>query len=378
VLEIDEVAHAGSMVAAGARRYFFAGGVDGTTVAPAVHRWGTVATMSEWHIAGWQVLGRIARGSTADVLLAQPDLSGEVTPASLSLGLSGPLTAEGGQRVILKRLYPHLAANEDFVRMFVDEIRLMSLLQHEGIVDVKDLDEDDETFYAVLELVDGPSLSAALRLHQRQRDHVDAGVACAIAARVAAALDVVHHATAPVDGGPQSGAPLALVHRDVNPQNILLGRDDAVKLSDFGVARSAAARKNGILAARDTNAGVLKGKVSFLSPEQVQGKDVDARADLFALGATLYRMLTGHVPFAGDSDVALLDAIVHTTPPPPSASQPSLPSSLDALTLSVLEKDPARRPQRARDVAVALGEFQGASGVVGDFVKGLGLPSLRS
>lgn len=322
--------------------------------------------MGEWNIAGWEVLGRIARGSTADVLLARPDLTGEVTPASLSLGFAGV-----DQRVVLKRLYPHLAANEEFVRMFVDEIRLMSLLRHEGVVDVYDLDEDDDSFYAVLELVDGPSLSAALRLHQKLRGSaaVDVALAAAVVGRVCAALDVVHGAK------DKDGVALELVHRDVNPQNVLLGRDDAVKLADFGVARSAVGRKNGILAARDTNAGVLKGKASFLAPEQLNGGTVDARADLWAVGVTLYALLAGALPFHGGSDVELLDAIVHSAPSPlPS----TLPPRLTSLVTSLLEKSPASRPPRAADVAAALGEFAGGTDVVGSFVRGLGLPSLRA
>ena len=319
-------------------------------------------------MAGWEVLGRIARGSTADVLVARAALSGDETPASLALGL---VTAD--RRVVLKRLYPHLAADEDFVKSFVDEVRLMSLLRHRGIVDVLDLDEDDETCFAVLELVDGPSLSAALRLwHKKQEAQVAVDVVASIGARVAEALHVVHTAC-----DPKTGKPLQLVHRDVNPQNILVGRDGAVKLADFGVARSAPGRQNGILAARTTNAGVLKGKVSFMSPEQLRGDVVDGRADLFALGATLYLMLTGSLPFTGASDVELFEAIAHHAPSAPShvRSDPAV-AVVDDLVMALLEKDPAARPATADDVHKALGRIE--DDVVAAFVAGLGLPSLRS
>lgn len=316
-------------------------------------------------MAGWEVLGRIARGSTADVLVARAALSGDETPASLALGL---VTAD--RRVVLKRLYPHLAADEDFVKSFVDEVRLMSLLRHRGIVDVLDLDEDDETCFAVLELVDGPSLSAALRLHAKKQQHVDVAVVKAIGARVAEALHVVHSAC-----DPKSGEPLLLVHRDVNPQNILVGRDGAVKLADFGVARSAPGRLNGILAARTTNAGVLKGKVSFMSPEQLKGDVVDGRADLFALGATLYLLLTGSLPFTGGSDIELFEAIANHEPPAPSQARPAV-AALDDLVMSLLHKDPARRPASADEVHQALSGIE--DDVVAAFVTGLGLPSLRA
>jgi serine/threonine-protein kinase len=329
--------------------------------------------MNTWRMAGWEVLGRLARGSTADVLVARAALSGDETPASLALGL---VTAD--RRVVLKRLYPHLAADEDFVKSFVDEVRLMSLLRHRGIVDVLDLDEDDETCFAVLELVDGPSLSAALRLHARTHPEgqghvaVDVAVVRAIGARVAEALHVVHTAR-----DPKTSEPLLLVHRDVNPQNILVGRDGAVKLADFGVARSAPGRANGILAARTTNAGVLKGKVSFMSPEQLRGDVVDGRADLFALGATLYVLLTGSLPFCGGSDVELFEAIANHAPPAPSQqrAEPGV-SALDDLVMGLLEKDPARRPASADEVHKALSGVE--DDVVAAFVSGLGLPSLRA
>ncbi len=327
-------------------------------------------------MAGWEVLGRIARGSTADVLVARAALTGDETPASLALGL---VTAD--RRVVLKRLYPHLAADEDFVKSFVDEVRLMSLLRHRGIVDVLDLDEDDETCFAVLELVDGPSLSAALRLHTAAQHHpIPVVVAAAVVSRVAEALQVVHRAC-----DPKTSEPLLLVHRDVNPQNILVGRDGAVKLADFGVARSAPGRKNGILAARTTNAGVLKGKISFLSPEQLRGGVVDHRSDLFALGSTLYLLLTGALPFVGGSDIELFEAIGNLTPLPPSRvrNDPAV-AALDELVMALLSKDPAQRPSGADEVSEALNRIDTVScatdsdALVAAFVGTLGLPSLRA
>lgn len=345
-----------------------------------------------WRVAGWEVLGRIARGSTAEILLARAALLDDPTPSSLAVGL---LTAH--RRVALKRLYPHLSADEDFLKSFLDEVRLMSLLRHHGIVDVFDLAEDDETCFAVLELVDGPSLAAALRLQAKQQQAVPLAVVATIVARVAEALQFVHDAC-----DPATGQALLLVHRDVNPQNILVGRDGGVKLADFGVARSAPGRKNGILAARTTNAGLLKGKVSFMSPEQLRGEVVDSRSDLFALGVTLYLLLTGSLPFVGASDVELFEAISTHTPTAPSHHRDDEGvRAFDSLVMALLEKDPARRPRQACEVQTEISSVlsrvssgvvksglhsglhsglskPGNDDVVAAFVTGLGLPSLRA
>lgn len=313
----------------------------------------------------YTVLGRLAKGSTADLLLAIPDNS-------------PPLP----RRVVLKQLYSHLAGDEEFVRMFVDEVQLMSRFKHDGIVRVFDLDLDNDHFFAVLELTDGPNGAAAIRLHARRGGPgLPVVIAVVIAARVAAALAVVH------DLNDVDGMPLSLVHRDVTPDNVLVGRDGAVRLADFGVARSVVGRDSGLLSAKETTAGTRKGKASFLAPEQVLGPAtaVSHRADLYALGATLWTLLGGRPPFSrAAGDVALFDAILNTPAPRLTTiiDNTHLDGALTDIVSALLEKRPADRPADAATVAATLRQWCHDHGVdndvdvVADFVTSLSLPSL--
>jgi serine/threonine protein kinase len=310
----------------------------------------------------YQVLGRIARGGSADVFLACP-------------------VDQPQQRVVLKRLYPHLAADEEFVRMFLDEVRLLALLRHPGIVDVLDLDEDDESCFAVLGLVDGPNLKAVQRLLGQRGEVVPLAAATAIAARVADALHVAHELRCP-----DTGEPLQLVHRDINPHNVIVGRPAVVKLGDFGVARSTAGRQTGFLSTRATRAGLRKGRASALSPEQVRGGAIDRRADLWGLGVLVFSTVTSALPFGAGDDAAVFDAILETPTPrmvdvhPPLWDDPRLPA-LQALVDELLQKEASARPATAAVVASALRSLvpdDEGDRAIAALVASLQLPSLRA
>jgi serine/threonine protein kinase len=346
---------------------------------------------------GYAVLGRIARGSTAEVLLAIPlsppsSLTSAPSDASWADDGSAPQGTTGGmrsgrERVVLKRLYPHLASDEEFVRMFIDEVRLMSLVRHPGVVGVVDLDEDGETLFSVLELVDGPSLAGALRILSSSGRAFPVETAVVVAARVASALATVHALVEPT-----TREPLTLVHRDVTPHNILLGRGahpaGVVKLADFGVAWSAVGRRSGFLSARDTQAGLKKGRATALAPEQVLGRRVDARTDLWQLGITLWTMLAGAPPFVGENHADLFSTIVTAPTPRLRAVRRDLDAvlgsqraaALEGIVDDLLQKEAAHRPAHAGVIAERLHSVLEGCGPVDDvasLVASLHLPSLH-
>jgi serine/threonine protein kinase len=369
---------------------FLTAGADGLLTSSHGDRWARLwdsdGVSERQRLGGYEVFGRVARGSTADVFVAVA-AGGDDVAAALARERVG-----AGKRVALKRLYPHLASDESFARMFLDEARLMARLRHRHIARVFDLDEDDETYFAVLELVDGPSAAAALRVRARQRGTPIGGLpraaAVAIAAAVADALVVVHTLT-----DDDTGAPLELVHRDVAPHNVLVGRDGAVKLVDFGIACTRIGRLSGTLTAKQTTAGSRQGRPSYAAPELLRASPyhidrLDDRADLYALGATLWCLVCGAPPFVADNDVALLDAIARQ--PVPRLRDVALgddddddDDDLDALLNALLAKDPADRPHSAKDVAASLRAWLrardvDATAVVADTVGALALPSLAT
>ena len=300
-------------------------------------------------IGPYEVIGRIGRGGSADVLLAM---------------------TKDGARCVIKRLHDHLAANEGFVRMFLDEARVMSLLPHPSIVRVFDLGEDGASCYTAMELVDGPNLAAVNKL---LRAPMPPDVIIPIGAAVAEALAFVHAAF-----DPTSGDPLDLVHRDVAAPNILVSRDGDVKLIDFGVVRSQRARSLGIISSEPTRSGVIKGRRSTMSPEQVLGHAVDARADLFSLGVVLWESLAGKKLWTADGALELVDAIVRSEAPP--VPRRDIAPALASLIASMLEKDPDARPQTAVEVATKLRDMgpgeRTSKKTIGELIRSLDVPSL--
>jgi serine/threonine protein kinase len=248
----------------------------------------------------------------------------------------------GFQRtLVIKRILPHLARQPDFVRMFLSEARLTASLSHPNIAQVLELGADHGRHFLAMEYVDGRDLRHLMRRATQKGCWPSPPLAFRIIADACAAL---HHAHTRRDA---RGRPLALVHRDVSPHNILLTFDGCVKLIDFGIARSADQ-----LAA--SSSGVLKGKAAYMAPEQVEGGPIDARTDVFALGLVLYELLTGGVQaFRGDSQLATLHAAATCAPQRPS-SIADLPPVVDELVMRALAKDPADRYPDARSCQLAL------------------------
>ena len=223
--------------------------------------------------------------------------------------------------VAVKVIAPNYAREPDFVRTFVDEARLSFLLVHANVVQVRDIGQVEQTWYIAMEWVEGGDLGAILR---RAGERIPLRFAVLVAIEAARGLDYAHRLR------DASGRALHVVHRDISPSNLLLSLEGEVKISDFGIARSR-------LKSAPSMPGALKGKIGYLSPEQAHGDDVDARADVFALGAVLYEMLTGVNPFThGATERQVLQRVQAGSFPPPRQVLPSLPEELETILLKAM------------------------------------------
>ncbi|HZN95231.1 MAG TPA: serine/threonine-protein kinase [Myxococcales bacterium] len=243
--------------------------------------------------------------------------------------------------VVIKRIRSFLAGDESFVRMFIAEARVASLLNHANLVQIFDFDKHEDTYYLAMEYVRGHSLWDVRKRAKELMEPMPSTLVAHVGAEVARGLGYAHRLS-------DKGHSLNLVHRDVTPHNVLLSFDGAVKLTDFGVAKHSAS---------STAAGVLKGKFAYMSPEQSRGEPLDARTDLFALGIVLWEMLTGGRLFDGDSDVAVLRAVQSSAIAPPARVNPEVPEPLSAVVMKALERDPAQRYQTAQELERALAGF---------------------
>ncbi len=209
------------------------------------------------------------------------------------------LRREGGfeKALAVKRILPHLADDESFVKMFESEARLSALLNHPNIVHIYDFGSVDGQAYLAMELVDGFDLKTMLAMAQETGKPLPVALAVRIASECARALDYAHRRQGP------DGEPLRLVHRDVSPQNILISLEGETKLTDFGLAKALSADSGSL-------AGMVKGKLGYMAPEQIRGDPVDARTDIFALGAVLYELVSGRRVYPPELPMAELVATV--------------------------------------------------------------------
>lgn len=260
----------------------------------------------------YQLLRKIASGGMGQVFLA----------LERGAGLE--------RLVVLKLILPHLAEDEEFLTMFLEEARLVARLAHPNLITILELTEIDGRHCLAMEYVQGDDVRRLEKFARTQGKPLPVGLVLRIIAEAAAGLHYAHQARN------QQGQPLQLVHRDVSPQNILVGVDGGVKVIDFGVAKAAGSASN-------TATGVLKGKYPYMSPEQANGQPVDGRSDLFALGVVLWEMLTGRRLFKGESDLMTLRLVRDCQVPPPSQLNPKLPPGVDELVLRALAPTPQAR-----------------------------------
>lgn len=252
---------------------------------------------------------------------------------------------EGFEKLLaIKRILPSIAADKDFITMFIDEAKISVQLNHANIAQTFELGRIAETYYIALEFVPGRDLRAVFERMRRRNDVVPAELACYVMSRVAEGLDYAHRKK------DASGRDLSIVHRDISPQNVLVSYEGEVKLIDFGIAKAAGKMMK-------TQAGILKGKFGYMSPEQVRGLPVDRRSDIFAAGIVLYELLVGDRLFTGDSDYSVLEKVRSANIPRPSNMRRSVPQPLEKIVLRALAKDPDDRYQHASELVADLQRF---------------------
>jgi len=248
---------------------------------------------------------------------------------------------EGFQRpLVIKRMLPHLSQDRAFVEMFIDEAKLCGLLSHPNLVQIFEFGSVDESFFIAMEHVQGETLLAVeVKLAQAGR-----------LAPVAASLEIVrqvclglHYAHSLQSS---TGQPLGIVHRDVSPANLMLSFHGGVKILDFGIARVA----EGLRETR-TQAGTMKGKVSYMSPEQIRMEPIDGRADIFAIGIVLHELLTGRRLFRSTNEYTRARMVLESEIPLPSTVNPAVTAAVDGIVMHALERNPQARYQDAAEMA---------------------------
>jgi hypothetical protein len=252
---------------------------------------------------------------------------------------------EGFERpVVLKRILAQLVADPQFRNMLIDEAHVAMGLNHSNIVQVLDLGHVRGRYFLVLELVDGWDLSQILSRAAAASFPIPSEILLYIAAEVCRALAYAHSRT-------RAGQPLAIVHRDVSPQNVLVSEQGEVKLTDFGIAKAMGRREQ-------TNQGVIKGKLAFMSPEQASGAVLDSRSDLFSLGTLLYLFFTGRRPFEAPTDLESIMRVRECRFAPPEEVKPGLSPALTKIIHRAMQAAPSKRYQHADEMLVDIETVQ--------------------
>lgn len=255
------------------------------------------------------------------------------------------MSLEGIEKeVAIKRVLPQLTKNRKFVAMFLDEARLSMHLNHANIVQVFDVGRADDTYFIVMEYVDGFNLRRLFQKASERNIRIPVEIAIFIAMEVCKGLAHAHEKR---DG---QGRLLKIVHRDVSPPNMLISRAGEVKLTDFGLAKA-------VTQLELTDPGIVKGKFSYLSPEAAEGKEVDHRADIFAVGTVLFELLTNRRLFLGKTDLETVELVQKAEIPSVSKLNPDVPPEFEKVLLRVLTKDPKKRYMSCNDLANDLAEF---------------------
>lgn len=289
-------------------------------------------TGGTYFLGRYRVVDEIGIGGMASVHLARMDGPG------------------GFQKwVAIKKIHPHLVEDESFVQMFLDEARIAARISHPNVATVFDLGKHEDTFWIAMEYLHGEPLREVMRRTEELGTAMPPEIACRVIADAAEGLHAAHELLG------KNGEQLGLVHRDVTPHNLFVTYDGVTKVVDFGIAKFASR-------ASHTRAGTLKGKLAYMSPEQLVGSPIDRRSDVFALGVVLYEISTGQKPFLGEHDPQVMAAIVMGNFQPPHVVRPGYPAELEAIVMRALASEPTDRFASAQDMQRALEAWLGTSG----------------
>jgi len=300
-------------------------GSNEQTNAPAVHK--PQHETSRAKIGRYDLIYPLGQGGMATVYVGQ---------------VSGMAGFE--KLVAVKIIHPHLVRERLFVDMFLDEAKLAAQILHPNVASIQEVGEEDGILFMVGELVPGESLKALARRAIDRGTRLSQPMAAHIAAAVCSGLQAAHDLQDP------DGQTINLVHRDVTPQNVLIGYNGFVKLIDFGVAQAKGRLTH-------TEAGTIKGKMGYLSPEQLQGKVLDGRSDLFSLGVVLYQMITGKHPFPGQTSLERLNRISEGEFRPPHELEPGVAPELERIVMNALTVRREARFPSATAMAEALKDY---------------------
>jgi serine/threonine-protein kinase len=275
----------------------------------------------------YKVLEKVAAGGMAEVYRAE------------SAGL------EGFKKIVaIKRVLPHLSEKKQFIGMFLDEARVSAHLSHSNCVQVFDIGVGDNTYFIVMEYVDGSDLKGVIEYRRKHNLPFPVEEAVLICVRICEGLAYAHEL---VDG---KGENLQIVHRDMSPPNVLITRHGEVKIVDFGLAKANSQLER-------SEPGIIKGKFSYLSPEAAKGLTVDARTDIFAVGIILWELLAGRRLFMGESDLETVRMVQSARVPSIRELNRNVSSELERVLMKALTEDPDQRYQRARDFGAALNQL---------------------
>ena len=259
---------------------------------------------------------------------------------------------EGFEKIVaIKRILPEVAEDGEFIKMFIDEAKIAVKLQHPNVVQIFELGKIDGSYFIAMELINGKDIKTIRKRLKRVDLLMPVEQSAYIISQVCEGLDYAHRKT------DEKMNPLNIVHRDISPQNMIVSYEGTVKLIDFGIAKAKSKSTK-------TQVGMLKGKFSYMSPEQVSGQPIDRRSDIFSLGVVFFEMLTGKRLFLGKNDVETLEKIRKAEVLPPSVFNSAVPPELDRIVMKALAKDREERYQWASEFAEDLKKFSYSSGKI--------------